>query len=393
MSSSRVHDIAKLQLSQISELHRSVPQLQPTQLPDITPRSSAQFRRSLEFTVSSPVIRQTCPSTSLPHTVAHTPTSTSRPPAGFLVKKSKSSPVIQHSSPFPHYNHSRYYMGSDNDDEDVIYTSWRSSSSTNLANSSSNLASSMGSSGNLRASRPQSGSVQRRNHDKPICTNPSIQGAGETETEGEEPPRHLPTSRKIPLSSPLIPPNRFTPVLFEASRLLSIVPALFGIMFNLHRMVYGGMVSRIDYFVSALWAILTLHQSLSLATGLYFRWRLYYTPLPTLIRLLALQAICWPALHLTLNILDVEKRPVVAWAIVGTTTSVSRSVQIWVTSNLWEETPGDRGSDRGERWRGGKWGGRRWDWRQVGIKCMLPVGMLYFVMAWAEQIRRELEGC
>jgi len=44
------------------------------------------------------------------------------------------------------------------------------------------------------------------------------------------------------------------------------------------------------------------------------------------------------------------------------------------------------------RW-GGKWGGRRWDWKEVSVKCVLPAGIVYFVMAWAEQLRREFSGC
>lgn len=102
-------------------------------------------------------------------------------------------------------------------------------------------------------------------------------------------------------------------------------------------------------------------------------------------------------------------------------------MQIWATSNLWWEPPssaasaglatggggaaedklgmkGDKvvpkavaGAGGEGRWRGGKWGGRRWDWREVGMKCVLPAGILYFVMAWAELIRRELSigmgGC
>jgi N-glycosylation protein len=194
---------------------------------------------------------------------------------------------------------------------------------------------------------------------------------------------------------------------------------------------------RVDFFVSALWvsffpnfcghllfmtnfmqAILTGFQCLRLTTGLLTRWRLYYPPLPTLIRLIALQAICWPATHFTLSILEHHKRPVIVWAVVGTTTSVSRSVQIWVTSNLWWEKRGVGGvgvSD-GEgsssissvngaaqeeehkigywrRWGGGKWGGRRWDWKEVGIKCVLPAGVVYVIMAWAEALRREWSGC
>jgi hypothetical protein len=66
-------------------------------------------------------------------------------------------------------------------------------------------------------------------------------------------------------------------------------------------------------------------------------------------------------------------------------------VQLWVTSNLWWETSGG-----GESWRlkfGGRWGGRRWDWNEVMTKCGLPMGVCYFAMAWAEALRRELNGC
>ena len=86
-------------------------------------------------------------------------------------------------------------------------------------------------------------------------------------------------------------------------------------------------------------------------------------------------------------------------------------MQIWVTSNLWWDGgggPEGEGEGEGEgggsdedggdaprrgywkRW-GGKWGGRRWDWKEVSIKCVLPAGIMYFIMAWAEQLRREWE--
>ena len=119
---------------------------------------------------------------------------------------------------------------------------------------------------------------------------------------------------------------------------------------------------------------------------------MYYPPLSTLIRLLALQAICWPATHFSLTLIGHEKRPVICWAAIGSFTSCSRAVQLWVTSNLWwEET-----SSGGESWRlklGGRWGGRRWDWTEVMIKCGFPMGACYFAMAWAEALRRELSGC
>ncbi|KAJ3970419.1 N-glycosylation protein-domain-containing protein [Lentinula raphanica] len=263
-----------------------------------------------------------------------------------------------------------------------------------------------------------------KSRDKLISTKPGERGAGETETEIDEPvsPRHLPTSRKVPSRAPLVPPNvlqqRLTPLLFEFSRLLSIVPAFFGVLYHIYHIYHPPTIlidgrrppERIDYIISALWALLTGYQCLYLTTGLLARWRVYYPPLATLIRLISLQAICWPATHFTLSLLEHEKRPVIVWAVIGTTTCASRSVQIWVTSNLWWEAPsgGPAGAAAGvkhgngglreneidwQRWKGGKWGGRRWDWRDVVKKCMLPAGVVYCIMAWAEQLRREWSGC
>ena len=117
-------------------------------------------------------------------------------------------------------------------------------------------------------------------HSKGITTAPGELGAGETETEADEPvrthlrppvpdrkfnpfraqPRHLPTARIVPVSGPLVPPNSLeqviTPLLFEASRLLSIVPAVFGVLYNLFNVWHApknGKIVPIDYVVSALW--------------------------------------------------------------------------------------------------------------------------------------------
>ena len=64
----------------------------------------------------------------------------------------------------------------------------------------------------------------------------------------------------MPASGPLVPPNTLeqviTPLLFEASRLLSIVPAIFGVLYNLFNAWYmsiNGQIAPIDYVVSALW--------------------------------------------------------------------------------------------------------------------------------------------
>lgn len=259
-------------------------------------------------------------------------------------------------------------------------------------------------------------------------------GAGETETEADEPPKHLPTSRILPRSEPLIPPSTMTTLLFEISRLLSVVPALMGASVNAwclwsppgypHTLdggcsrnteIWGRQTlpDRGDYFLAVLWALLTAHQCLKLTTGLLHRWRAYYYPLSTLIRLLALQAICWPATHFTLNILgtwgmnialdndalsipDVAVlrwttiRPDVCWAVIGTTTCFSRSIQIWVTSNLLPQSPN---SFSGAGTIPGRHSGRRWDWGVVARVCMFPAGLLYVLMAWIGAWRREVSIC
>ena len=119
-------------------------------------------------------------------------------------------------------------------------------------------------------------------------------------------------------------------------------------------------------------------------------------------------AICWPATHLTLTFLDHEVRPLVCWAVIGTTTCCSRSIQMWVTSNIVEPPSshhhhhhgangatvgtgvgvGVGGAELKRRYR------RRWDWNAVLRECALPAGIVYFVMAWTLVLRHEFaEGC
>ncbi|KAF8063263.1 hypothetical protein FPV67DRAFT_234816 [Lyophyllum atratum] len=281
---------------------------------------------------------------------AYTPTpSSSPPPARFSALKSNSSPLLHSSPPSSPYSHGPRRMSaqvhSESDDDD---TEDREIMRTTMSSSTGNLKAT-GAGLRTRIFGIGSSTAASRHRDRPktICTTPGAVCAGETETEVDEPPKHLPTARIIPSSGPLVPPNtlqqRLTPLLFEFSRLLSIVPAIFGTLYNLYRIYQPpppradgrSTPERVDFAISALWAILTGYQCLCLTTGLLTRWRIYYPPLPTLIRLLALQGICWPATQLTCTILEHEKRPVVVWAAIGTTTCVSRGVQIWVTSNLW----------------------------------------------------------
>lgn len=70
-----------------------------------------------------------------------------------------------------------------------------------------------------------------------------------------------------------------------------------------------------------------------LTTGLTHRWLLYYSLAPTLLRLVSLQSICWPSTFITLKYLG-SIDILFAWIVVATTTACSRSVQIWVTSNV-----------------------------------------------------------
>lgn len=248
-----------------------------------------------------------------------------------------------------------------------------------------------------------------------ITTAPGLRGAGETETEGEDAPRNLPTARLTasvslsnlsPLSESMTIPISSSshsckprtslalgPILFEFSRLLSIVPAIFGTLWNLYhtaRPPNDEWTWSIEYAVCVLWSILTGWQCLQLTSGLFKRWRVYYSPFATLIRLFALQAICWPATHLTLTILNHETRPLVCWAAIGTTTCCSRSIQMWVTSNIVEPPshPNTNTSDvtLKRRYR------RKWDWNAVLRECVLPAGLVYFVMAWALVLRHELDG-
>ncbi|KAI0751625.1 hypothetical protein C8Q80DRAFT_1218305 [Daedaleopsis nitida] len=219
---------------------------------------------------------------------------------------------------------------------------------------------------------------------RPITTARGAPCAGETETEGEDSPRNLPTAR-ITRSSlarqVTLPPSTawLVPILFQLFRLLAIVPSVFGTLWNLYRVFRppdGSAEWRVDYSISVLWVS---WQCLQLTTGLLKRWRVYYSPFAALIRLLALQAICWPATHLTLTILNHDARPLICWAAIGTTTCCSRSIQLWVTSNI---IPAPLPPGR-----------RRWDWREVGAKCALPAGVVYLAMAWAVVLRREFLGC
>lgn len=146
-----------------------------------------------------------------------------------------------------------------------------------------------------------------------------------------------------------------------------------------------------------------------LTTGLTHRWLLYYSIAPTLLRLLSLQSICWPSTFITLRFLG-HFDLLLAWIVVGTTTACSRSVQIWVTSNVPEVpmisalnpgaiirtqnilsngnginaaidlSPEDSVQIKGVAKHDNVWNREReWNWSEIGKLVWLRVGILYFL--------------
>ncbi|KAG8850836.1 hypothetical protein FRB96_009573 [Tulasnella sp. 330] len=171
----------------------------------------------------------------------------------------------------------------------------------------------------------------------------------ETETDGEF-LRPLPTSR-ITASQQQ---QHASPVIF---RWLAIIPPTFAALFHLIRLFKpatgGSPINRADHFVCVLWTLVVSYQSLSFTTGLLHRWRFYYPIFSVIIRLLALQAgICWPLMQLTMRVLDHDTRPLLCWTVIGTTTCVSKAVQMWATSNLRGGIDDDKKTD-GRRTRPG----------------------------------------
>lgn len=128
---------------------------------------------------------------------------------------------------------------------------------------------------------------------------------------------------------------------------------------------------------------------------------------PSALTIALVAAICWPATHLTLTLLNHEQRPALCWAVIGTTTCYSRSIQLWVTSNIGpapalppriaqppSPSPLRRSlvaSASGMREEWIRLRRRHWDWNEVIQKCVLPAGSIYFIMAWADMLRREWE--
>lgn len=137
-------------------------------------------------------------------------------------------------------------------------------------------------------------------------------------------------------------------------RLLATVPGIIGTFWLMRNAVVicwtGGIVwkqpstagsqpSALEFFLAAFWSMTTAYHALSFTTLLLRRWLHYYSLFPSLIRLLALQALCWPLVRLTLFILG-PRNPLPAWIIISTTTALSDTVARWVVSNITDESDG-----------------------------------------------------
>lgn len=156
----------------------------------------------------------------------------------------------------------------------------------------------------------------------------------------------LPTSRET--STPL-PTFQLWSILFLFLQSLSVLPSLIGFFYSAHRFytspsssahlllasstwleggnaigVTEGRSTRLDWFISGLWALACAYFSHSLAKGLLRRWLVYYSLAPTVIRVLSLQAICWPLCLTTHRVLSFDQ-PVAAWWLCATTAAVSVS--------------------------------------------------------------------
>ncbi|KAL9937779.1 hypothetical protein V8E36_003324 [Tilletia maclaganii] len=107
----------------------------------------------------------------------------------------------------------------------------------------------------------------------------------------------------------------------------------------------GGGLGRKDhptaivFAVASLWSLSTAYYALSLTTLLLRRWLLYYSPLSSIIRLVALQAICWPLVRITLFVFG-PTRPLEAWILIATTTTFSDTVARWLVSNIVDRVDG-----------------------------------------------------
>lgn len=138
-------------------------------------------------------------------------------------------------------------------------------------------------------------------------------------------------------------------------RLLATVPGIIGTFWLMRNAIVVGwsssmlwrksiegmqsQPSSLEFALSALYSMTTAYHAYSFTTLLLRRWLHYYSLLPSLIRLIALQALCWPLVRLTLYIMG-PRNPLPAWIVISTSTACSDTIARWVVSNITDESDG-----------------------------------------------------
>ena len=187
---------------------------------------------------------------------------------------------------------------------------------------------------------------------------PMISQVSDTDThdEGHRTPRsHHPQSLHESMSSstkacetmePLEPLPRAFEMLLYSLRLFAVVPGLAGTLLLLHH-AYSEAIqmhwlrtnymfqrpSALEYVVCSLWSMSTAFHALSLMTLLLRRWLIYYTLLPSLIRLVAFQSICWSLVRVILHLFG-PMQPLTPWVLISTFTSFFEIFARWLTSSI-----------------------------------------------------------
>ncbi|WFD18706.1 hypothetical protein MCAP1_000915 [Malassezia caprae] len=144
----------------------------------------------------------------------------------------------------------------------------------------------------------------------------------------------------------LEPLPRAFEVLLHSLRLFAVVPGLTGTLFLLHhayneakhrhwlRTDYvSQQPSALEYVACSLWSMTTAFHALSLMTLLLRRWLIYYTLLPSLIRLVAFQSICWSLVRLILHLFG-PMQPLAPWVLIATFTSFFEIFARWLTNSI-----------------------------------------------------------
>lgn len=144
----------------------------------------------------------------------------------------------------------------------------------------------------------------------------------------------------------LEPLPRAFELLLHSLSLFAVVPGLAGTLLLLHHAYQEAnqrhwlrtdyvfqRPSALEYIACSLWSMTTAFHALSLMTLLLRRWLIYYTLLPSLIRLVTFQSICWSLVRLILHLFG-PIQPVAPWVLIATFTSFFEIFARWLTSSI-----------------------------------------------------------